>query len=156
MFHGQFVGEVHYILTYISNDCFTSRNGIYYFQRRVPADVRSHYKSYSIAFSLKTRTRKIALRVASSLSFQLDEYWMNLRVNQLASIHCKKLKTSLNHTSSRTTFSEAKDLYLKLKGQGKGESFVAYTERNFGYLIESVGNKDLTDYAPAYGGVFRD
>jgi len=52
VFHGQFVGEVHYILTYISNDYLTTRNGIYYFQRRVPTDVRSHYKSYSIAFSL--------------------------------------------------------------------------------------------------------
>ena len=156
MFHGQFVGEVHYILTYISNDYLTTRNGIYYFQRRVPTDVRSHYKSYSIAFSLKTRTRKIALRAASSLSFQLDEYWMSLRVNQLTSIHCRKLKTSVNHASSGASFSDAKDLYLKLKGQGKGESFVAYTERNFGYLIEAVGNKDLMDYAPADGGVFRD
>jgi len=156
VFHGQFVGEVHYILTYISNDYLTTRNGIYYFQRRVPTDVRSHYKSYSIAFSLKTRTRKIALRAASSLSFQLDEYWMSLRVNQLASIHCRKLKTSLHHASSGTSFSDAKDLYLKLKGQGKGESFVAYTERNFAYLIEAVGNKDLMDYAPADGGVFRD
>ena len=156
VFHGQFVGEVHFILTYISNDYLTTRNGIYYFQRRVPVDVRSHYKSYSIAFSLKTRTRKIALRAASSLSFQLDEYWMTLRVNQLASIHCKKLQTSFNNTSSGTSFSDAKDLYLKLKGQGKGESFVAYTERNFGYLIKAVGNKDLMDYAPADGGVFRD
>jgi integrase len=156
VFHGQFVGEVHFILTYISNDYLTTRNGIYYFQRRVPVDVRSHYKSYSIAFSLKTRTRKIALRAASSLSFQLDEYWMTLRVNQLASIHCKKLQTPFNNTSSGTSFSDAKDLYLKLKGQGKGESFVAYTERNFGYLIKAVGNKDLMDYAPADGGVFRD
>ena len=156
VFHGQFVGEVHFILTYISNDYLTTRNGIYYFQRRVPVDVRSHYKSYSIAFSLKTRTRKIALRAASSLSFQLDEYWMTLRVNQLASIHCKKLQTSFNNPSSGTSFSDAKDLYLKLKGQGKGESFVAYTERNFGYLIKAVGNKDLMDYAPADGGVFRD
>jgi hypothetical protein len=32
-------------------------------------------------------------------------------------------------------YSDAKDLYLKLKGQGKGESFVAYSERNFGYLV---------------------
>ncbi|WP_443639843.1 DUF6538 domain-containing protein [Candidatus Njordibacter sp. Uisw_039] len=87
VFHGQFTGEVHFILTYISSDYLITRNGIYYFQRRVPMDVRSHYKSYSIPFSLKTRTRKIALRAASVLSFQLDEYWMTLRVNQLASIH---------------------------------------------------------------------
>ena len=59
VFYGQLIGGVHLILTYISNDYLTTRNGIYYFQRRVPTDVRSHYKSYSIAFSLKTRIRKI-------------------------------------------------------------------------------------------------
>ena len=53
-------------------------------------------------------------------------------------------------------YSDVKDLYLKLKGQGKGESFVAYSERNFGYLVEAVGNKDLIDYKPADGGLFRD
>jgi len=100
VFHGQFIGEGHFILTYISNDYLITRNGIYYFQRRVPKDARSHYKSYSIAFSLKTRTRKIVLRAASALSFQLDEYWMTLRGNQLASIHCKKLQTFLNNTST--------------------------------------------------------
>ena len=134
----------------------TFQTTICYFQRRVPKDVRSHYKSYSIVFNLKTRTRKIALRAASSLSFQLDEYWMTLWVNQLASIQCTKLQTSFNNTSSGTTFSDAKDLYLKLKGQGKGESSVAYSERNFGYLVETVGNKDLIDYKPADGGLFRD
>lgn len=156
VFYGQLIGEVHFIHTNISNNYLTTRNGIYYFQRRVPKDVKSHYKSYSITFSLKTRTRKIALRAASSLSFQLDEYWMTLRVNQLASIHCKKLQTSFNNTSSGTTFSDAKDLYLKLKGQGKGESFFAYSEQNFGYLVEAVGNKDLIDYKLADGGLFRD
>jgi hypothetical protein len=117
VFHGQFTGEVHFILTYISSDYLITRNGIYYFQRRVPMDVRSHYKSYSIPFSLKTRTRKIALRAASVLSFQLDEYWMTLRVNQLASIHCKKLQTSFNNTS--TDGAKFRD-YLLNKGLSAG------------------------------------
>ena len=144
------------MLTYISKDYLTNRNGIYYFQRRVPVDVRSHYKSYSIAFSLKTRTRKIALKAASSLSLQLDEYWMTLRVTQLTSIHCKKLKTSPDRAVSGVSFINAKDLYLKLKGQGRAESFITYTERNVDYVIEAIGNKDLMDYEPSDGGVFRD
>ena len=101
-------------------------------------------------------TSKSTKTNSASKTSSLDKYWMTLRVNQLASIHCKKLQTSFNNTSSGTTFSDAKDLYLKLKGQGKGESFVAYSERNFGYLVEAVGNKDLIDYKPADGGVFRD
>jgi hypothetical protein len=82
------------MLTYISKDYLTNHNGIYYFQRRVPMDVRSHYNSHVIACSLKTRSRRIALRAASTLSMQLVEYWMTLRVNQLTSIQCQKLKTS--------------------------------------------------------------
>ena len=144
------------MLTYISKDYLTNRNGIYYFQRRVPMDVRSHYKSPSIACSLKTRSRRIALRAASSLSLQLEEYWMALRVNQLTSVHCKKLKTSPDHAVSGVSFMDAKDLYLKLKGQGKAESFATYTERNVDYVLEAIGNKDLMDYEPSDGGVFRD
>jgi integrase len=144
------------MLTYISNNYLTTRNGIYYFQRRVPKDVRSHYKSHAIACSLKTRSRRIALRAASSLSLQLEEYWMTLRVNQLTSIHCQKLKTSPDRAISGVSFMNAKDLYLKLKGQGRAESFITYTERNVEYVIEAIGNKDLMDYELADGGVFRD
>jgi integrase len=46
--------------------------------------------------------------------------------------------------------------YLKLKGQGKAESFATYTERNVDYVIEAIGDKDLMDYEPSDGGVFRD
>jgi integrase len=144
------------MLTYISKDYLTNRNGIYYFQRRVPMDVRSHYNSHAIACSLKTRSRRIALRAASSLSLQLEEYWMTLRVNQLTSIHCHKLKTSPDRAVSGVSFMNAKDLYLKLKGQGRAESFITYTERNVDYVIEAIGNKDLMDYEPSDGGAFRD
>ena len=111
------------MLTYISKDYLTNRNGIYYFQRRIPMDVRNHYNSHAIACSLKTRSRRIALRAASSLSMQLEEYWMTLRINQLTSIHCQKLKISPDRAISGVSFMDAKDLYLKLKGQGKAESF---------------------------------
>jgi integrase len=144
------------MLTYISKDYLTNRNGIYYFQRRIPMDVRNHYNSHAIACSLKTRSRRIALRAASSLSMQLEEYWMTLRINQLTSIHCQKLKTSPDHAVSGVSFMDAKDLYLKLKGQGKTESFATYTERNVDYVLEAIGNKDLMDYEPSDGGVFRD
>ena len=144
------------MLTYISKDYLTNRNGIYYFQRRIPMDVRNHYNSHAIACSLKTRSRRIALRAASSLSMQLEEYWMTLRINQLTSIHCQKLKTSPDRAISSVSFMDAKDLYLKLKGQGKAESFATYTERNVDYVLEAIGNKDLMDYEPSDGGVFRD
>ena len=144
------------MLTYISNDYLTSRNGIYYFQRRVPMDIRNHYHSHIIACSLKTRSRTIALKAAAKLSLELDNYWVTLRVNQLATIHCKKLKLSQSIVNSGVTFLTAKDLYLKLKGQGKAPSFHTYTERNVQYVIQAIGNKDLSDYQTSDGGKFRD
>ena len=144
------------MLTYISNDYLTSRNGIYYFQRRVPMDIRNHYHSHIIACSLKTRSRTIALKAATKLSLELDNYWVTLRVNQLATIHCKKLKLSQSIVNSGVTFLTAKDLYLKLKGQGKAPSFHTYTERNVQYVIQAIGNKDLSDYQTSDGGKFRD
>ena len=144
------------MLTYISNDYLTSRNGIYYFQRRVPMDIRNHYHSHIIACSLKTRSRTIALKAAAKLSLELDNYWVTLRVNHLATIHCKKLKLSQSIVNSGVTFLTAKDLYVKLKGQGKAPSFHTYTERNVQYVIQAIGNKDLSDYQTSDGGKFRD
>ena len=144
------------MLTYISNDYLTSRNGIYYFQRRVPMDIRNHYHSHIIACSLKTRSRTIALKAAAKLSLELDNYWVTLRVNQLSTIHCKKLKLSQSIVNSGVTFLTAKDLYLKLKGQGKAPSFHTYTERNVQYVIQAIGNKGLSDYQTSDGGKFRD
>ena len=69
--HGQCIAKVHSMFTYISNDYLTSRNGIYYFQRRVPKDVRSYYKSHAITCSLKTRSRKMAFPGSTIFSLWL-------------------------------------------------------------------------------------
>ena len=98
----------------------------------------------------------MALRAASALSLQLDEYWMNLRVSQLTSIHCKILKQTPDQSLSGLTLLDAKDLYRKLKGKGKPDSFAAATERNCDYVVQVLGNKDLMAYELADGGVFRD
>ena len=59
------------------------RNNIYYFSRRVPLDMEGHYASKRIVKSLKTRTKRIALRVSNQVSFQLETYWSSLRVEQI-------------------------------------------------------------------------
>ena len=45
-----------------------SKNGIYYFERRVPRDLRKHYTSNKIAYSLRTpgRTRPVSGTVWSA------------------------------------------------------------------------------------------
>jgi len=39
-----------------SNTYTFQKNGIWYFSRRVPADLRRHYKTGRIAYSLRTRS----------------------------------------------------------------------------------------------------
>jgi integrase len=147
---------VHYMSTYKFNTYLTTRNGIYYFQKRVPQDVRSHYHSHSIACSLRTRSHSSAQKAAMLLVSQLEDYWMSLRIGQLADLHCSKMKTYPVPSSSGVNFVDAKNLYLKLKVHGKPDTFLTATERNAHYLIEAVGNKDLGGYKPSDGGLFRD
>ena len=52
------------------------RDGVYYFVRRVPADVRVHHASPRLYFSLRTRSARTAERAARSIAQRLDDYWM--------------------------------------------------------------------------------
>ena len=61
---------------------------------------------------------------------------MNLRVSQLTSIHCKILKQTPDQSLSGLTLLDAKNLYRKLKGKGKPDSFAAATERNCDYVVK--------------------
>ena len=46
-----------------------SRNGVYYFCRRIPEDLKCNYKQNKIALSLRTRNAKAARIKAASLKF---------------------------------------------------------------------------------------
>ncbi|SFH55306.1 hypothetical protein SAMN05216299_12159 [Nitrosospira sp. Nsp14] len=50
-----------------------NRNGTYHFRRRIPKDLLSLYSSSQIVFSLKTKDRKEADRLARVESFKLDQ-----------------------------------------------------------------------------------
>ncbi|WP_369808839.1 DUF6538 domain-containing protein [Phaeobacter sp. S60] len=58
----------------ISAKYLSLKEGIFYFNRRVPKDLRSHYSC-----SLRTRSRAVALARANSASVKLDVYWYHLR-----------------------------------------------------------------------------
>ena len=56
-----------------------TKRGVYYFSRRIPEDLRGHYKSPRIAISLLTKSKKVARARAISLAAKLDEDWLTLR-----------------------------------------------------------------------------
>ncbi|WP_346346544.1 DUF6538 domain-containing protein [Thetidibacter halocola] len=59
---------------------FTFRkDGIFYFIRRIPADLRRHYSSDKISYSLRTKSSSVATARANQAACKLDEYWFHLR-----------------------------------------------------------------------------
>ena len=57
-----------------------NRAGYYYFSRRVPAELLSHYSYPRIAQGLKTRSAQTAKSRALVAAAKLDEYWSHLRM----------------------------------------------------------------------------
>ena len=72
---------------YVSN-----RDGILYYIRRVPHDVRQHYASARISFSLRTKSKQYAFRAASSVTQRLEDHRLGLRLQQMdiPAIHLEK------------------------------------------------------------------
>jgi hypothetical protein len=106
------------------------KDGIYYFCRRVPNDLRHHYTSTKISYSLRTRSVTVAASRAQRAAQKLDEYWYHLRVqnSDLPGKHMLRLVQSGTAVAAPTQavalktpsvkLSEAVGIYLKLKGQG--------------------------------------
>ena len=134
------------------------RNSTYYFSRRIPLDMKGHYSSKRIVKSLKTRLRRVALRSSNHINFQLETYWSSIRVEQIT-----QSLTSTPFSSSDPSLVgcgydlvDVKEHYLRLKGSDKNHKFHNMVDRNIRYLIDAVGNKDLTTYSSSDGARFRD
>ena len=97
---------------------FTKR-GIYYFSRLVPYDIRYHYKQPRIVQSLRTRSRKDAAKHSKLLTYQLDNYWAELRINQ-PDIPCSNF---LLNQPTEVTLRIALDTYFTIKGNNRNETF---------------------------------
>jgi hypothetical protein len=135
------------------------KEGIYYFERRVPRDLREHYLSGKISYSLRTRSATVAASRAKRAAQQLDEYWYHLRVksSELPGRHRLRLiqsvpsggpysAFSVPHTDQSVSLSEAVAIYLQLKGVDRSGNFQRTTERACGYVIDICGDKNLLEF----------
>ena len=59
------------------------RDGIYYYVRRVPHDLTSHYDVKRLCFSLKTKSASAAIRASKSINQRLEDYWLGLRLQNM-------------------------------------------------------------------------
>jgi integrase len=153
----------------ISNRYTYRKDGVFYFQRRIPKDLLEHYSSPKIAFSLRTKSHPVALSRAAKAAERLDEHWYHLRATRgdLPGRHL--LRQAPVQTKPATTMqsaiiapegtprlSEAVTLYLLLKGRGRPVTFHRGAVRSCGYVIDVCGDKPLTDYTRAEANKFRD
>ena len=146
--------------TVIQNSSYLiSRNGIYYYSRRVPADLIKRFNKDRVIISLRTKSKDKALRSATTLSDRLERYWESLR---LELFHSRELGLSLispfdtERATKPVSLDDALVNYLRLKGNGRSKTFIQGANRSIAYLREAGGDKMVTDMHPSDASVLRD
>ena len=145
-----------------------NRAGYYYFSRRVPADLLSHYSYPRIVQGLKTRSAQTAKSRALVAAAKLDEYWSHLRMTDPDLIGHSLLRQGYSSFTRNTqldvssaaeqciTLPEALETYVTQKGAGKPKSFEAAAQRACIYLVDACGAKNLAEYTRADALRYRD
>ena len=132
------------------------RNETYYFLKRVPYDLKDYYSVKRLCFSLKTKSYSSALRLTKSVLQRLDDYWLGIRLQKMDIPAIHLVKANDNVDDSSPLISDALDLYLKLKGEGKDKTFIRTANRNIEYIIKVLGNKSIRLYSSSDASKFRD
>ncbi|HIF58985.1 MAG TPA: integrase [Rhodospirillales bacterium] len=136
-----------------------SRNGIYYFCRRIPEDLKSYYKQEKITLSLRTRNPKSARIKSASLASQLEEDWLTLRWRSKDAPLRRFLRNQTSEArieSCAPLLSEAREIYLKVKGQDRPHTFSSAVERATNNLINLIGDKPIDTYSRSEANLLRD
>jgi len=110
-----------------------------------------HYGTDKVAYSLKTKSVRIATKRALAAAAQLDDYWLSLRMKdgQVPKQHLALSDPARISDLKPTpidlgpTLTEAMEIYIRLKGHQRPKTFLASSERACRYLIEARGNKHL-------------
>ena len=134
------------------------KRGVYYFSKRVPNDLKSHYKTNRIVICLRTKSNISAIRSKKSILQKLDDYWTSVRITQMKipAIHLINNNDREIKSSNLPLLSEALDTYLKLKGIDKGKTFIIGAKRNIQYVIDFIGDLSIDNYQTNDASAFRD
>ena len=138
------------------NQYLRCRDGVYYFVRRVPNDLKDIYTSDRISMSLKTKLITTARRVAKSIDQRLEDYWMGIRLQKLDIPAIQLLQPDRLANDNSPTLSEAVELYLKLKSKNKDKVFIRTSYRNVRYVVQALGDRPINSYSTADAAKFRD
>ncbi len=118
-------GQVSYRMTYNQSSYIRVRYGVYHFVRRVPADVKQHYRSDRVSISLRTKSSKAAIRSAQSISQRLDDYWHGLRLQKMdvPALHLV-IDDHDDADDDSPMMMKAVDIYLRLKASNDSQTFI--------------------------------
>ena len=122
------------------------KDGIYYYGRKVPKDLREHYLRDRIVMSLRTKTAHKASLSATSITAKLEAYWLSLRLSAMDVPASHLLVANSDYQSNVITLSQAKQAYIKLKGEGRSKTFFTSAERNTNYVISCLGDRPIDQY----------
>ena len=144
-------------MTYNQSSYIRVRYGVYHFVRRVPADVKQHYRSDRVSISLRTKSSKAAIRSAQSISQRLDDYWHGLRLQKMdvPALHLI-IDDNDDADDDSPMMMEAVDIYLRLKASNDSQTFIRAARRNGRYVSEALGNRPITSYSSSDASAFRD
>ena len=132
-----------------THPAFTYRKGrIFYFRRKIPSDLRCHYKRPVFVQSLRTTSRSSAQKAATILLARLDEQWLMLRIKHNQS-PASRLLVEAEHKSELPLISEILECYLDTKGHGKAELFLSMPSATLAMssqlLVKSIDLYSKTD-----------
>ena len=140
-----------------TNPKYTYRkDGVFYFSKQVPSDVRSYYSKERIVLCLRTKSSAQAQQASKAVLAKLEDYWLKLRIKDLDVPASHLLNESLSVTSGMPTIEDALNLYLDLKGVGRGELFFRAARRNVRYLVTALGLRSLDKYSTTDASKFRE
>ncbi|MDC1427110.1 tyrosine-type recombinase/integrase [Rhodospirillaceae bacterium] len=131
------------------------RGGVYQYIRRIPCDIRSHYKTDQLYFSLRTGSFVSANRLSRSITQKLDDYWLGIRLQKIDIPKIAIINASEPIPENGPALSQATQFYLNLKGTGKSKTFKQAAIRNSGYLINLLGDRSIGEYSTADAGKLR-
>ena len=67
-----------------TNPKYTYRkDGVFYFSKQVPSDVRSYYSKQRIVLCLRTKSPSQAQQASKAVLAKLEDYWLKLRIKDL-------------------------------------------------------------------------
>lgn len=137
---------------------FYNRNGVYYFSRAVPSDLRHRFNKPKIEMSLRTKSPVKAKKLATVLSDRLERYWDGIRMDDVWSkeLGLVALKSPKQACGESPSLDDALRLYKDLKGDGKNKLFFESADRSLRYLKDCLDHDEVADLTASDASKFRD